>query len=72
MICGKITYTKKEAEAAIKDITQNHRTQHRKERRYYYCSRCNAWHLTSKELNPEGLVNVKLKRKKEWLQLLNN
>lgn len=51
-ICGKKTFTKLEAQAAIRRNKRSSK-QYRKEIREYYCRRCNAWHLTSTELKTD-------------------
>jgi hypothetical protein len=58
-MCDKRSLTKKEAEQAIKRSGKTSR-QYRREKRFYYCSDCNAWHLTSHEYAPGGQQNTKL------------
>jgi hypothetical protein len=46
--CGKPPYTKKEA-ATARNVALRRRRNNPGYLRSYYCSRCNAWHLTKME-----------------------
>lgn len=71
-MCNKQSFTKKDAEAAIKKAKKSSK-QYRKECRKYYCDRCNSWHLTSKE---EGYNDkqgeLPILHRERWKRLLNN
>jgi hypothetical protein len=68
-MCGKSCLTKKEAQHAIKKVGKTNR-QYRREKRFYYCNLCNAWHLTSHEYTPNGQEDVKLHYFKKWVKIL--
>ena len=59
-ITGKKCLTKAECISAI-NRNKRHPKQHkyRKEVRYYHCSKCNMWHLTSDEEREGGTVELK-------------
>jgi len=51
MGCKKVKFeSKKDAITALNHIQKfGKRFKYRKECRYYYCSKCEAWHITSKK-----------------------
>jgi hypothetical protein len=67
-MCGKLKLTKREAQHAIKKAGKN-RKQYRREKRFYYCEMCNAWHLTSQEYAPYE-EPVPLQYEKAWVDLI--
>jgi hypothetical protein len=68
-MCNKECFKKREAEHALNRVKKSSK-QYRKECRMYYCDKCNAWHLTSKETNEPK--EFKILEKDRWLKLLNN
>lgn len=46
--CGKICYTKKEAQTAL-NYTKHTKEKHKMPIRMYFCDKCNSYHLTSQE-----------------------
>jgi len=68
-MCNKECFRKRDAEIALKKVHKSSKN-YRKECRTYYCEKCNAWHLTSKELNTP--VEFELLEKQRWEKLLNN
>lgn len=67
MTCLKVILTKKEAVSASKRFGKQR--QYRREKRYYYCSICNGWHLTSKEELIED-EPIKLSFTKAWKKFI--
>ena len=69
MNCGKVIFTKKEAEAILKKKKHSSK-KGKKEKRTYYCVDCNGWHLTS-EAEPNIYRNtISKKFKKQWKKFL--
>ena len=67
-MCTKNSYTKRDADAILKSAGK--KKQYRKEKRAYYCSQCNGWHLTSAMYGENDWGNIELKQKDEWQKLL--
>lgn len=70
MACGKVCFTKKESENALKFKLKKGR-QHSREKRNYYCEECNAWHLTSMEEFEPEITEVELKFEQKWKNLID-
>lgn len=70
MECLRVAYKKKEAKALLRR-NKKHPKQYRKEKRMYYCERCNAWHLTAAEYvsTEEYQATVFLKFFFKWTKL---
>lgn len=68
-MCSKECFRKRDAEIALKKVKKSSKN-YRKECRTYYCEKCNAWHLTSKEewIDVEDLKLLEEDRWKELLQ----
>lgn len=52
LTCEKTPYPKKKDAVTALNAAMNRRTKRPKMLRPYYCERCNAWHLTHHEFNP--------------------
>jgi len=65
--------TKKEA-ASFLNYLQSHKGKiqdKRKEKRYYHCPICNAWHTTQlEELETRTIRDVELTYKQQWDKLI--
>lgn len=46
--CGKICYSKKDAQTAL-NYVKHTKEKHKLPIRAYYCDKCNSYHLTSQE-----------------------
>jgi len=70
-MCTKVQLTKKQAVEALR-VLSNCRKQYRKEKRYYYCQDCNAWHLTSMaDKVPPLKTDIDLVHTDKWLNILH-
>ncbi len=70
-MCNKIKFSLKEAKTALNEI-KCHKKQYRHEKRYYYCDKCNCYHLTSDETHEE-IIDIpieELKFKENWKELM--
>ena len=70
-MCNKECFKKRDAEIAIKKVRKSSKS-YRKECRTYYCGKCNAWHLTSKEDWDDGPKEFPLLEEDRWKNLLQN
>lgn len=71
MACTKIRFNKKEVQGALNTL-RNKGRQYRKEKRYYQCDECGAWHLTSMDAQHQDPKPVKLAFRDKWKELLQN
>lgn len=46
--CGKVCFSKKEAQTTL-NYTKHTKEKHKLPIRMYYCDKCNSYHLTSQE-----------------------
>lgn len=48
--CGKLCYTQAGAKQALQGIASRRKAGKKKERKYYWCKACSAYHLSSQGL----------------------
>jgi hypothetical protein len=70
-MCTKVRYDKRDAQTALNNALVS-KKKRRKEKRIYYCEACKAWHLTSKENEKKPDIQIAIKHKDKWIELMNN
>lgn len=67
--------TEEDAEAALRDCLKKQDNRYhggaRQEKRYYYCTHCNGFHLTSKKFNRTYLADAMEELRLQTLEALN-
>ena len=71
-MCNKNKYTLKEAKSVLNECKRNRAKKYRNEVRYYECSECKSFHLTSEEeYNEREYIPLEeLKYKNIWQSLM--